>query len=84
MWLCVFGVAARSVTHDLVNSSRSFHTDWADDEMTTGDDKHWPADLNDEAIRRRDQTPFCDDDERQFLGRAVTSLVTQMGSATRR
>ena len=26
MWLCVFGVAARSVTHDLVNSSRSFHT----------------------------------------------------------
>jgi DNA-directed RNA polymerase subunit RPC12/RpoP len=30
MWLCVFGVAARSVTHDLVNSSRSFHTDWAD------------------------------------------------------
>jgi Ser/Thr protein kinase RdoA (MazF antagonist) len=30
MWLCVFGVAARSVTHDLVNSSRSFHTDWTD------------------------------------------------------
>jgi hypothetical protein len=25
MWLCVSGVAARSVTHDLVNSSRSFH-----------------------------------------------------------
>jgi hypothetical protein len=34
MWLCVFGVAARSVTHDLVNSSRSFHTDWADARMT--------------------------------------------------
>ena len=36
MWLCVFGVAARSVTHDLVNSSRSFHTDWAGDDMDTG------------------------------------------------
>jgi len=35
MWLCVFGVAARSVTHELVNSSRSFHTDWAGDEMTS-------------------------------------------------
>src|SRR5688500_10737855 len=29
MWLCVSCLAARSVTHDLVNSSRSFHTDWA-------------------------------------------------------
>jgi hypothetical protein len=35
MWLCVFGVAARSVTHDLVNSSRSFHTDWADGMATS-------------------------------------------------
>ena len=33
MWLCTPCVAARSVVHDLVNSSRSFHTDWADDEM---------------------------------------------------
>ena len=30
MWLCTPCLAARSVTHDLVNSSRSFHTDWAD------------------------------------------------------
>ena len=33
MWLCTLCVAARSVTHDLVNSSQSFHTDWAGDAM---------------------------------------------------
>lgn len=33
MWLCTPCVAARSVTHDLVNSSRSFYSDWAGDEL---------------------------------------------------
>ena len=36
MWLCTPCLAARSVTHDLVNSSRSFHTDWAGDVILTG------------------------------------------------
>jgi hypothetical protein len=30
-WLCTPCLAARSVTHDLMNSSRSFHTDSAGD-----------------------------------------------------
>lgn len=36
MWLCPSGATARRVTHDLVNSSRSFHT-----EADVGDPLDW-------------------------------------------